>query len=66
MYSYEIQMILEENNYIIDSNTYIKICNKSPQISSIKYNPYTNHFKICTNDNFQWEFSVNKENSKYF
>lgn len=58
MYSYEINQTLESQNYNIDSETYIDICDTSPQISRIKYNPYDNKYDIWTNDNFYWKINV--------
>ena len=63
MYSYEIDQILKSQNYNIDSETYIDICNTSPQISRVKYNPYDNKYEIWTSDNYSWKINVyRKEN----
>lgn len=58
MYSYEIDQTLESQNYNIDSETYIDICDTSPQISRVKYDSYDNKYDIWTNDNFYWKFNV--------
>lgn len=58
MYSCEINQILELQNYNIDSETYINICDTSPQISRVKYDPYDNKYDIWTNDNFYWKINV--------
>lgn len=50
MYTWEIEKAIGENNGVLDSNTYIDICNNSPQIKSIKYEAFTNIFKIWTSD----------------
>ena len=52
MYSYEIDQTLESQNYNIDSETYMGICNTSPQISRVKYDPYDNKYEIWTRDNY--------------
>lgn len=57
MYSYEIQKILETNGYIISPGTYTEICDTSPQINHIKYNPYSNSF-IMEADGYCWDFTV--------
>lgn len=57
MYDYEIQNLLEINNYNIDSETYINICQNSSQIREVKYNPYENCFEIWTNESY-WKFYV--------
>lgn len=58
MYSCEIDTLLKSNNYNIDSQTYINICNTSPQLARIKYDPYGNYFEIWTKDNYYWKFTV--------
>lgn len=57
MYSYEIQQILESNNYNINSETYLNILSTSPQIERVKYNPYGNYFETWASDRY-WKFSV--------
>ncbi len=57
MYSYEIQQILESNNFSIPSDTYMNICSTSPQITRINYNPYGHYFEIWASDGY-WKFSV--------
>lgn len=56
MYDYEIDGLLKANNYTIDSETYINIC-QSSQIREIKYSPYENSYEIWTNENY-WKFYV--------
>ncbi len=58
MYSYEINETLESQNYNIDSEAYMNICNTSPQISRVKYEPFEDNFNIWTNDNYHWTFKV--------
>ncbi len=57
MYSYQIEQILESNNYNIDSETYINICSTSPQITRTKYNPSGNYFEIWASNGY-WKFTV--------
>ena len=57
MYSYEIQQILETNNYSISPGMYADICNTSPQINHIKYDPYSNSFKMEA-DGYCWNFII--------
>ena len=58
MYSYEIDNILKENNYLISTKIYLKIISTSNQIFSINYNPYTNSFILKTKDGYIWNFKV--------
>ena len=60
MYPWEISKILENNNYNIDSQTYLHICKSSPQITHIKYDPYTNNFEMWDKENNYWKFTVYK------
>lgn len=39
MYSYEINELLTKNNFRIQLDVYLKIC-ESPQVCRVKYNPY--------------------------
>ena len=63
MYSWEISNLLQKYNYNIPSDIYFQISNISdnPQITYIEYNAFSNKFKICTNDGYNWEFSVYKK-----
>ncbi len=58
MYSYEIEQILKSHNYYINSDIYLHICNTSPQISRVTFEPYEYNFNIWTNDNYHWTFKV--------
>lgn len=64
MYSSEINQTLESQNYNIDSETYISICNTSPQILRIKYNPYDNKYEIWTSDNYSWKINVYRKGNE--
>lgn len=57
MYDWEITNILQQNQYKIDSETYLHICSTSPQLNHIKYEPYGNFFEMWSNENY-WKFSV--------
>lgn len=46
MYSHEIEQILKNQNYNIDSETYINICDTSTQISKAKYNSYIDKYEL--------------------
>ena len=61
MYSHEIDQVLKLHNYKIDSNTYLHICNSSPQVIHVKYDPYDDSFDIWTNDNYYWKINVYKK-----
>ena len=61
MYSYEIDSIMKQNDYIISANTYINICSTSPQIIRIHYDSFGDCFEIYTKDNYYWKFKVIKE-----
>lgn len=60
MYSYEIDAIMRNENYIISANTYIDICSTSPQINYTHYEPYGDYFEIWTDDRCYWKFNVYK------
>ena len=58
MYSYEIKQLLDCKNNEISASEYINILSNSPQINFIKFDPYSNTFKITTNDNYNFELRV--------
>ena len=61
MYSYEISDILKNNNYIIDSETYINIIQTSPQINHIKYLPCSGSFEMWSDVGEYWNYKVFKK-----
>ena len=58
MYSWEIDKILNENNFTINAETYIQIISTSPQINHIKYQAFGDYFEIYTEDMGYWKFRV--------
>lgn len=64
MYSHEIEQILKNQNYNIDSETYVNICDTSTQISKAKYNSYIDKYELWTSDNYYWKFSVYRKDDK--
>ena len=63
MYSYEISQILSENNYNIDSETYLHISSTSPQLTQVKYNSWSDDFEMWDRENY-WKFTVYKKENK--
>lgn len=61
MYSYEIEKILESENYNIPSKMYSRICKESPQITRMKYDAFSNSYEIWTIDDYYWKFNVHSE-----
>ena len=60
MFSFEISSRMSEKDYKISASDYFEICNTSPQITHVHYDAYSNKFHIYTNDDYHWEFEVNK------
>lgn len=58
MYSDEIGVLLATKNYYIDSETYLKFCETSPQINRLKFDSYSSTFEVWTNDGYYWMFRV--------
>ena len=61
MYSYEIDSIMKQNDYIISANTYINICSTSPQIIRTHYDAFGDYFEIWTEDRYYWKFMVKRK-----
>ena len=64
MYSWEIEQLLKLKKYILDVEEYFKICDTSPQIVRVTYNPFENNFRIITNDGFEWIFEVRRDENE--
>lgn len=56
MYSWEIDNVIKQNNYLLSVNDYLRITNHndSPQIVRVKYDAFSNTFEIHTNDDYHW------------
>ena len=61
MYSFEIQKLMELRNYLLSVKEYFYVCDTSPQIVRVSYNPFDNNFNIYTNDNYNFKFKIKKE-----
>ena len=61
MFSWEIDKILNENNFAINAETYIQIISTSPQINHIKYQAFGDYFEVWTDDRYCWKFKVEKK-----
>lgn len=62
MYSFEIDELFKNENYNIDSQTYLYIINSSPQINHIVYKPFGDYYEMQSNDGYEWKFKVYKNN----
>lgn len=58
MYSHEIDQTLKSQNYNVDADTYLHICNSSPQVTHVKYNPYSDSFELWTKDGYYWKIKI--------
>lgn len=63
MYTWEIANKLQEHNYDLPSKVYCDICSTSPQISRVKYEPFSNEFRLWTKDNGDFTFHVHPSNT---
>ena len=59
MYSYQIDELLRNKEYIVSVNDYKQIL-ASSQICHIKYDPWDDSFVINTDDRYSWRFRVVK------
>ena len=58
MYSYEINEVMKNSNYIIRNDEYLEICLNSPQIIRVTYRSFGDSFEIQTSDGWRWSFLV--------
>ena len=50
MYTWEIEKLLKERNYVLYNDEYIKIMSQSPQIKQVKYNDSSKYFETWTKE----------------
>ena len=43
---------------MIENEEYMEIVLNSPQISYLKYDPFTKDYEMWTSDNFYWKYKV--------
>lgn len=62
MYSHEINEFLWSRDYSLTIPEYCHLTNikDSPQISRIKYDPFTDKFEMWTSDGWYWIFCIVK------
>lgn len=60
MYSYQIDELLRNNNYCINSELFFHVCETSSQINHIKYDAFQDRLDIWTVDGFYWNIKVIK------
>ena len=62
MYSWQINQILERNNFVICEEDYKDISNpiENPQIINVRYDTFTDSFRISTTDEYLWNFKVKR------
>ena len=58
MYSHEIELAMKNNNYNIDSKTFMNILQTSPQIDHTRYNAYDKTYELWTRDGLYAKFTV--------
>ena len=61
MYSWEIAKLLELRNYVLDVKEYFDICDTSPQITRVSYNPYDDKIKVLTSDSYEFNFKIKRK-----
>ena len=63
MYSWEMNEMIGRKSGILSPQEYLDITNikTNPQISRVKYDPYTDSFFIATKDGFSWTIKLKIE-----
>ena len=64
MYSWEIAELLKLRQYVLDVKEYFDICNTSPQITRVTYNPYNDKIKVLTSDKYEFNFKIKRKEIK--
>lgn len=58
MYNWEIHNLINTYNGLLPSTEYLRICNTSPQLNHIKYDPYEDIFELWSIDGDYFRFKV--------
>lgn len=58
MYSWQISETIKNNNYNIDSDTYMRIIKESPQVNHVIYHPFSDSFEMWDAFGEHWNFRV--------
>ena len=58
MYDWEIENIMKQYGYNIPCDIYTSICNTSPQICRVKYEPFNNTFEMWSKNGMYIKFQV--------
>jgi len=64
MYSWEIAKLLELRQYVLDVKEYFDLCDTSPQITRVTYNPYNDKIKVLTSDRYEFNFKIKRKEIK--
>lgn len=64
MYSWEIVKLLELRQYVLDVKEYFNVCETSPQITRVTYNPYDDKIKVLTSDKYEFNFKIKRKEIK--
>lgn len=64
MYSHEIAELLKLRQYVLDVKEYFNICDTSPQITRVTYNPYDDKIKVLTSDSYEFNFKIKRKEIK--
>ena len=64
MYSWEIQNLMNYRNYLLYVKEYLEILDTSSQIDRCTYNCFSDDYYIRTNDSYEWNFRLRKEDKK--
>lgn len=60
MYSWEIKKFIEERDYYIGGDDLLKVISpkENPQLTRIKYTPYTGEYYLKDNENNEFTFTA--------
>lgn len=64
MYSHEIAELLKLRQYVLDVKEYFDMCDNSPQITRVTYNPYDDKIKVLTSDSYEFNFKIKRKEIK--
>lgn len=58
MYDWELERYIAEHNGVLNHIEYSDMCNTSPQLNHIKYDPYNDCFEVWSDQGNYFRFKV--------
>lgn len=66
MYSWEIEQLMKQKQYLLKVKEYLEILNTSPQINRVSYHKESDDFYLATDDRYEFTFKLEKRKEENY